>query len=137
MASFLPMTEATALGLHASTMAAASDGPVRMATMAESLSASEAHLSKVLQTLVKAGLLTSKRGPNGGYSLARPAEEIRLIEVYEAFEGEIRSDGCLFTQPVCKRVHCILGGLVERVRGEVVEYLRKTTLEEAASGIGR
>ena len=141
MASFLPMSEATALGLHAATLVAASEiesnGAVRMTEMAETLTASEAHLSKVLQALVKGGLLTSKRGPNGGYRLTRPASEIRLLDVYEAFEGGIRSDGCLFERPVCKRASCILGGLVERVRSEVVEHLRDTTLAEAAGNLRR
>ena len=141
MASFLPMSEATALGLHAATLVAESEieghGAVRMTTMADALKASEAHLSKVLQTLVRAGLLASKRGPKGGYRLTRPGSTIRLLEVYEACEGGVRSDGCLFDRPVCERASCILGGLVERVRSEVVEHLSHTTLAEAAGNLRR
>jgi Rrf2 family protein len=134
MANVLRMSEATALGLHAATAAASEEGPVTMASIARGLSASEAHLSKVLQTLVRAGLLESRRGPNGGYKLTRSASQITLLDVYEAFEGPVRTDGCLFARPVCDRVRCILGGLVEDVRSRVAEYLRETTLEEASKG---
>jgi Rrf2 family protein len=42
------------------------------------------YLHKVLQNLVQAGLVHSQSGPNGGYSLARPAEKIRLVEAINA-----------------------------------------------------
>jgi len=132
MASLLPMSEATALGLHAAALAAQSSGAVQMSAVAERLSASRAHLSKVLQALVRAGIMRSKRGPSGGYELARRADEIRLLDIFEALEGPIRSDGCIFERPVCDRARCILGDLVERMRGEVVDYLRETTLAQAS-----
>ncbi|MFF5076341.1 RrF2 family transcriptional regulator [Actinoplanes sp. NPDC000266] len=47
----------------------------------------EAYLTKQLQHLVRAGLLVSTAGPQGGYSLARPVEEITLRDVVEAIEG--------------------------------------------------
>ena len=132
MADFLRMSEGTALGLHAAVLAASDSEATTTAAMAAALSASEAHLSKVLQALVRSGLLVSKRGPNGGYVLTRPAGEVTLLDVYEALEGPIRPDGCLFSEPVCDRAECILGGLVERVRAEISEYMRTTTLEEAS-----
>ncbi len=44
-------------------------------------------LSKILQVLVKHDLLTSMKGPNGGYRLNRPGEEITLLEIVEAIDG--------------------------------------------------
>ncbi len=44
-------------------------------------------LSKILQILVKQKLLRSMKGPTGGFSLTRPPDEIRLIEVVEAVDG--------------------------------------------------
>ncbi|NLY02268.1 MAG: Rrf2 family transcriptional regulator [Rhodopirellula sp.] len=43
------------------------------------------YLHRVLQQMVQAGLVRSQPGPHGGYSLARPAEEIPLIDVINAF----------------------------------------------------
>lgn len=134
MSRLIRLSEATALGLHAMAQVARSSGEtVSSESLADALSASRAHLSKVLKTLCAAGLLTSKRGPNGGYALARPASSISLLAIYEALQGPIRLDGCLFDEPICDGAHCVLGDLVERVRGEVFEYLDATTLEDVAS----
>ena len=133
MARFLEMSEATALGLHAMVLVARSDDEmVSSDSLAQSLRASRAHLSKVLKSLSDAGLLTSKRGPNGGYSLAQSASSISLLRVYQALQGSMRLDGCLFDKPICDQVHCFLGDLVEQVRGTVFEYLAKTTLADAS-----
>jgi Rrf2 family protein len=133
VADLLKLSEATALGLHAMVLAARAGEPVSVSAIAGELRASEAHLAKVLHTLARAGLLASKRGPGGGYVLTKPASQITLLDVYEALEGPVRRDGCLFARPVCDRVRCILGGLVERVRDEVIGHLAATTLQAAAN----
>jgi DNA-binding IscR family transcriptional regulator len=63
--------------------------------------------------------------------LARAAEEITLMDVYEVFEGAMRKDGCLFSTSVCGELDCILGGLVKDVRTKVVEHFSSTTLKQA------
>lgn len=45
------------------------------------------YLLKILQQLVRANVLRSKRGPRGGFFLAKPAEEITMLEVIEAVDG--------------------------------------------------
>jgi len=54
-------------------------------------------LSKVLQKLVRSGLLTSEQGTNGGYRLSRPAEEITTLEAIRAIDGPIILTHC-FTE---------------------------------------
>ena len=49
------------------------------------------YLLKILQQLVKANILRSKRGPRGGFSLARPPKEITLLQVIEAVDGPMVS----------------------------------------------
>ncbi len=49
------------------------------------------YLFNILQQMVKANILLSKRGPRGGYTLARPAKEITLLEIIEAADGPISS----------------------------------------------
>ena len=73
------------------------------AVMADGLSASEAHLAKVLQRLAKAGLVTGTRGPGGGFRLTRPAKEISAREVYEAIEGRLQVERCMVGKPLCRR----------------------------------
>jgi Rrf2 family nitric oxide-sensitive transcriptional repressor len=131
MANLLKMSEATALALHTMVIIGKQEAPISAAPMAEQLCASEAHIFKVLQQLVRAGMLRSKRGPHGGYVLARSADEITLMDVYEVFEGPMRRDGCLFGKETCGRLDCILENLVEDVRMKVVDYFSATTLEQA------
>jgi len=45
------------------------------------------YLLKLLQQLVRANVLRSKRGPRGGFSLAKPAKKINLLEIIEAVDG--------------------------------------------------
>ena len=54
-------------------------------------------LSKVLQKLVRTGMLVSEQGVNGGYRLARPASEINALEVIRAIDGPIILTQC-FTE---------------------------------------
>jgi len=49
------------------------------------------YLLKILQQLVRANVLRSKRGPRGGFSLAKPAKKITLLQVVEAVEGPMIS----------------------------------------------
>ncbi len=131
MAELVRMSEATAIGMHAMVVLAKAGGPLPAASTAGHLDVSPAHLSKVLQALARAGLLEARRGPNGGYTLARPPSEIRLLDIYEALEGPLRQDGCLFAKPVCRQSRCALGDVVSGVRRQVFEYLRATTLTDA------
>jgi FeS assembly SUF system regulator len=51
-------------------------------------------VSKLAKELSKAGLVTSHRGRNGGYGLARPADRISVAEIVEALEGPIALTEC-------------------------------------------
>lgn len=52
-------------------------------------------VSKILGTLVRAGLLASHRGLNGGFSLARPADKISITHIIEAVDGPVQLTNCL------------------------------------------
>jgi len=45
------------------------------------------YLLKILQQLVRANVLRSKRGPHGGFSLAKPAKKITMLQIIEAVDG--------------------------------------------------
>ena len=49
------------------------------------------YLLKILQQLVRANVLRSKRGPNGGFVLAREAKKISLLQIIEAVDGPMVS----------------------------------------------
>jgi Rrf2 family protein len=66
-------------------------------------------LSKVLQKLVKAGLLLSEQGTNGGYRLARDPHEISALEVIRTLDGPIILTHC-FTEHE-EPVECVQSSL--------------------------
>jgi Rrf2 family protein len=53
----------------------------------------ERFLLQILRILVTHGILKSTRGVDGGYSLSRPADQISLLEVIEAIDGPLESEG--------------------------------------------
>ena len=63
--------------------------PVRIREIGARQGVPPRYLEQIFQRLRRAGLVTSKRGPGGGYLLARPATEITLRDVVEAVEGPL------------------------------------------------
>ena len=63
----------------------------------------EQFLSKVLQSLTRAGLVVSHRGNTGGFELPRERREASLLEVVEAIEGPMRLNLCLGSERACSR----------------------------------
>jgi len=63
----------------------------------------KSYLAKIMQHLVKVGLVNSRRGAKGGFFLARPADRITLRETIEAVEGPIYLNVCLIKKGECPR----------------------------------
>ena len=115
------------------------DGPISLATIADSEGLPLAYLEHLVQRLRKAGLVNSTRGAHGGYRLARPAEEITMDEVVEALEGQIAPMECFHEAPegrvLCSHEDNSAGGcatklLWTRVQNGVNKALAGTTLAE-------
>jgi Rrf2 family protein len=136
MSKILSVSESAALAMHAAVMMAAKpDGPLTTAAMAGQLRGSEATLSKVLQRLGSAGLVRSTPGPRGGHALAVSPERTTLLQIYEAVDGPLDGNGCLFELPVCGG-ECILGGLLREVSEKIRDKLSKAKLSELAQVYG-
>lgn len=133
MPSSLKFSEAVSLAMHAAGLLAAGEQQsLSTKAIAAHFHVSEAHLSKVLQRLVKVGLLHSLRGPKGGFSLAKEPQEITLLEVYEAIEGPLEQVSCLFKTPLCDGEGCLLGGILEGMNKTLMDHLSKTNLREVS-----
>ena len=74
---------------------------VRVVDMCRDLRAPRHFLAKVVQDMVRNGIACTQRGPGGGVTLARAAEEISILEIVEAFEGKDLSKQCLLAIPDC------------------------------------
>lgn len=88
-------------------------------------------LGKIFQSLARAGLVRSVRGSGGGFTLAKPADQITLLEVFEAIEGKLALQRCQQTVPGCERQEgCALCGVFEEAQDQVREVFERTTIAD-------
>lgn len=95
------------------------------------------YLSKIMQTLTRAGLVRSKRGANGGFILARPAESITLRETIEVMEGPIRLNVCLIKEGECPRDKlCPVHPVWKEAQRKLFEVLDGKTMADLVKDAG-
>lgn len=131
------LTSFTDFGLRALMRLAAEPGRVfTTEEIAGELNISRNHLTKVIQALAGAGILSTHRGARGGFRLAQPPESVkigavvRLLESRQALVECFRADGgaCALT-PGCR-----LKGRLAAAREAFLAELDRTTLAECAWG---
>jgi Rrf2 family iron-sulfur cluster assembly transcriptional regulator len=94
-------------------------------------------MAKILQDLVRHGLLKSNKGPRGGFRLTVPAGELPLLRVVEAVDGPGRYQRCIAGNEECHdRVACPMHDSWVPVRRHIVEYLQGTTVADLAKSLG-
>jgi len=107
------------------------DGRLLLREIADAQGLPARYLERLTIALRRAGLLQAERGPNGGYRLARPAEQITVQEVLEAIEGPLALLECVDTPTACGRSDAcaaqVLWASVTRAIGDV---LSQTTLAD-------
>lgn len=102
----------------------------------------ERFLEQIFQRLRKAELVRGKRGPGGGYELARPAGEITLLDILEAVEGPLAPGIALGPPPHNRRTPHRPNFLWRELSGQLEAVFATTTLEQlcrraAQSGVPR
>jgi len=93
-------------------------------------------LAKTLQLLVKRGILRSTKGRSGGFSLARPATQIKLIEIVEAIDGLGLAHECVMGLPDCGDKHpCSAHDSWAPIRKSIVNLLSMKTLKSVGNTV--
>lgn len=125
MSSIVHISEMVSIALHSMVVLAYNKdkGLLNVKEIANLTGASEAHLSKVMQRLVKANYIQSVRGPKGGFSLIKPPESITLLEIYEVIDGPIVIAECPTNCKNCSFKTCIFGGIPQKINDIFREYL--------------
>jgi len=101
--------------------------------LAEAAECPEQFLSKVLQTLTRAGLMVSHRGNTGGFELPEKHRSATLLQVVESIEGPIRLNSCLDDDHPCARRGWCPGHLVwAEAQHAMTEVLRGACLQDLA-----
>ena len=131
MSKIVTFSEASSLAIHAVVLIAQSgDQLINVNKIAEATGASKNHLAKVMQRLVKQGIVSSLRGPNGGFKMKIPAAEVSLYKIYESIEGPIIIEGCPLDRPICPFEKCIMGGIIHKVTADMKKYLIESTVDQ-------
>jgi FeS assembly SUF system regulator len=88
-------------------------------------------VSKLLKSLAKSGLVTSTRGANGGYELARSPAEISAADVIDALEGPVSITECSSIDSLCEHEGvCSVGGAWQRINVAIRRALDDITLSD-------
>jgi Rrf2 family transcriptional regulator, cysteine metabolism repressor len=114
-------------------------GPISLTTVARTEKLPHAYLEQLVGDLRRAELVTATRGKAGGYSLARPAAEISLVEAMRALDGPILEMPCAGADnlEVCARPQdCSVHDVFQRVHESLEGALASTNLAEVASATG-
>lgn len=92
--------------------------------LANHMNISPTYLSKILTQLVKAGLIGSTAGVNGGYSLIKSKTEISFYDVIQAIEGS----GSLFTCGMDENSQCHIEKIMRDAEEKMVNHLKEKRL---------
>jgi len=88
-------------------------------------------VSKLLKSLVHAGLVTSTRGVQGGYALARPAAAISAAEILDALEGPVAITECSSATGGCElESYCLVGSAWQRINHSIRRALEGVSLAD-------
>ncbi|MDV7394948.1 Rrf2 family transcriptional regulator, partial [Arthrospira platensis SPKY1] len=99
--------------------------------IADAIDSPPPYTAKILNTLVRAKLLTSGRGPHGGFQLAKDPEQLRLIHIVDAIEGKGRFENCLLGNEMCSDGRpCACHEHFHHVRVELLRTFHNTRLTD-------
>jgi Rrf2 family protein len=127
-------------GIHAvcRLAAIAPDGYARVQEICEGSDLPPYFVSKILRDLVRAGLLVSQKGRNGGFGLARAPEKMRLIQIVEVIDGIGPYRQCISGLGRCDdRQPCPQHESFKPIRTAILEYLNGTTVRQMADALTR
>jgi len=90
-------------------------------------------LEQIFLNLKKNNLVQSSRGPAGGYSLSKPAEEIQLLSIIRAVDEKVKTLGCKKeSKKGCtgKSIKCITHSLWDDLENHINYFFEKNTLKD-------
>jgi len=102
-------------------------------TLAKASETPESFLSKILQSLARAGLIQARRGVVGGFSLLARGAQASLLDVVESIDGPIALNVCLGAGVSCNRyADCAAHQVWLRAQSAMLTVLREAKIEEMA-----
>ena len=103
--------------------------------ISEDLKLPTPYLAKILQNLVKHRILSSTKGPNGGFSLQRKPESITLLDIVKIIDGEEVLTNCIIHNGSCNSVRksmkpCPVHDDYSKIRTELIKMFKGKNIAE-------
>ena len=110
-------------------------GPVTIKEIAEKQSVSIPYLEQILNTLRKAGIIKSVKGPGGGYVLSKEPVNISIGAILRELDGPVAITSCLDPKEGCMRIDGCVTHLLWKSLGQKIEaFLDNMTLQDLIEG---
>ncbi|WP_406685079.1 Rrf2 family transcriptional regulator [Seonamhaeicola sp. MEBiC1930] len=104
---------------------------VMVKDISEPINVPQAYLAKLLQPLVKEGLISSVRGPKGGFYLNDENLNNTIIDIIRVIDGDDKFDSCMLSLEKCnKEKPCPLHNILSSSRNSILNNLKNRTLSE-------
>jgi len=108
---------------------------VSLPLLAGATGAPDSFLSKVLQSLTRGRLVTSQRGPSGGFQMSAPGRQASMREVIEAIDGPMNLNVCLGNDQGCpRRLWCPAHPVWVKAQGALLDVLNEARITDLANG---
>jgi len=105
--------------------------PISAAAIAKRYSLSRSFVEKIMHRLKQAGLVDSRKGRDGGYTLVHDPSEISVRRVLEGVDEPLDLVGCLGPDPLCELTDiCPTKAAWVRINKGLIELLDSLTLED-------
>jgi len=105
-------------------------GPIALADIAQRQGISLSYLEQLFSRLRKQSLVSSVRGPGGGYNLARSASEIHVAEVISAVDENVDTTRCAGAHNCQDSGPCLTHDLWQDLSTRIYEYLDRISLQD-------
>ncbi len=94
-------------------------------------------LRRILQELIRSGLVDSREGAGGGVRLSKNPDSIRVKDVIEIFQGKVQVSECMFRKQLCSnRANCVLRHEIMRIEQLVNDEFSKVTIGKLIGDLG-
>jgi len=112
------------------------DDPVRGRDLAEAAGIPRQYLTKVMQPLIKEGLVCATRGRNGGYKFVRPPSRISIASVVRAVDGPNVFAGCVLARGPCRQAgRCPIHAKWSHLSRRIAQFVELTTIGDLAAEV--
>lgn len=104
---------------------------INVATISEAIAAPAPYVSKLLQELTRQQLVSSTKGPKGGFYLTDTNKKANLLDIIEIVEGEDPFNSCVLGFKACNPNNpCVVHNSISSYKNSIVKVLKTKTLHQ-------